>query len=99
MYKVTIPDINNLGKHLDKSKDQTDPVNKTILILLDKIASLIDPGKAETDQEIVKLATQANNIRGKFLDITKKLNEAIPDIFLERGDYTTDEIPPSSASK
>jgi hypothetical protein len=99
MYKVSIPDVNNLGKHLDKSKDQTDPVNKTILHLLDKIASLIDPGNIESDQEKIKVATQANNIRGKFLDSTKKLNEAIPDIFLERGDFNKDEVPPSSAGK
>lgn len=99
LYPLSVPDVNNLGKHLDKGKDQRDPVNSTILYLLDKISSLLDPGNFPNDPNIIQVATQANNIRGKFLDVTKKLSEAIPEIFLERGDYTEDEVPPSSASK
>ncbi len=99
LYPVTIPDVNNLGKHLDETQDQKNPVNMTILYLLDKIASLIDPGIPVKDQEILQVATQANNIRGKFLDITKHLKEAIPDIFLEKGDFKKDEVTPSKESK
>jgi hypothetical protein len=96
LYPVSIPDVNNLGKHLDDTQDQRYPVNTTILYLLDKIASLVDPGIPVTNEEILKVATQANNIRGKFLDVTKHLREAIPEIFLEKGDYKKDEVPPSS---
>jgi len=97
MYPLTIPDLNNLGKHLDESKDQKDPVNRTILTLLDKIANLVDPGIEVTDPQVLKIATQANNIRGKFLDMTKKLNEAIPDILLEKGS-PEEEISPTGAA-
>ena len=45
--------------------------------------------------EVKDVALQANNIRGKFLDMTKKLKEAIPDVLLERGDYTKTEVKPS----
>jgi len=41
------------------------------------------------------VALQANNIRGKFLDMTKRMNEAIPDILLVRGDYTANEVRPN----
>jgi hypothetical protein len=96
LYPFSISDLNNLGKHLNEDKDQRDAVNLTILHLLDKIASLLDPGNIINDTKVLQIASQANNIRGKFLDITKKLNEAIPDNLLEKGDYTTDEVPPSS---
>lgn len=100
IYPLTIPDINNLGKHLDDSKDQKNDVNKMILHLLDKISQLIDLGGLPvTDPNMVAVATQANNIRGKFLDITKNLNEAIPDILLKKSDYSKEEIPPTGAKK
>jgi hypothetical protein len=98
MYPLTITELNNLGKHLDEKKDQKDPVNRTILSLLDKISQLVDPGKDVEDPQVLKIATQANNIRGKFLDSTKSLNEAIPDLLLEKG-KKEDEIPPSGSAK
>jgi len=67
-------------------------------MILDKIASLMDPGTLEDeDIEIMKVATQANNIRGKFLDMTKHLNEALPELLLNKGDYTEGEVPPTQA--
>ncbi len=95
VYPLTITDVNNLGKHLNEDTDQRDPLNFIILTILDKIASLIDPGRDEEDKEIIAVATQANNIRGKFLDFTKGLKEAIPDLLLETSDYTTSEVKPS----
>lgn len=95
LYPITVTDINNLGKHLDKSKDQMDPLNRIVLSVLDEISSLIEPQKPMPSREVQDVALQANNIRGKFLDMTKKLNEAIPDILLERGDYTQRIIAPN----
>jgi hypothetical protein len=46
-------------------------------------------------REVQDVALQANNIRGKFLDMTKRMNEVIPDILLERGDWTKTEVPPN----
>ena len=95
VYPLTITDVNNLGKHLNEDTDQRDPMNMIILTILDKVASLIDPGRDEDDKEIIAVATQANNIRGKFLDFTKGLKEAIPDLLLETSDYTITEVKPS----
>jgi len=96
VYPLNITDVNNLGKHLNENTDQRDPLNMIILTILDKIASLIDPGRDEEDKEIIAVATQANNIRGKFLDFTKGLKEAIPDLLLETSDYKTSEIEPTA---
>jgi len=97
IYPLTVTDVNNLGKHLDKTKDQMDMLNRVVLSVLDRIASLIEPQKAMPSNEIKDVALQANNIRGKFLDMTKKLNESIPDILLERGDYLQAQIKPNIA--
>lgn len=95
LYPVDVSDVNNLGKHLDKSKDQMDPLNRTVLSVLDRIAALIEPQKPMPPVEIQDVALQANNIRGKFLDMTKKLSESIPEILLERGDYAAAEVKPN----
>ena len=96
IYELTNEDLNNLGKHLDETQDQRFPLNMKILTILDKIATLIDPGQVELNPEITAVAIHANNIRGKFLDMTKSLNEAIPDNLLIPGNFTEDEIPPST---
>jgi hypothetical protein len=95
LYPLTVSDINNLGKHLDKTKDQMEPLNRIVLTTLDRIAGLIEPQKPMPSREVQDVALQANNIRGKFLDMTKRMNEVIPDILLERGDWTKNEVPPN----
>ena len=94
IYPLTTTDVNNLGKHLDETKDQMYPLNRNILMILDKVASLSDPGNISKDEAILKVATQANNIRGKFLDMTKNLKEAIPDLLLQPGNFAEDEVSP-----
>ncbi|MCF7928088.1 MAG: hypothetical protein K9L68_03865 [Spirochaetales bacterium] len=95
VYPLNPEDVNNLGKHLDEAQDQKYDLNSSILSILDTIASLVDPGRPSEDQELMSVATQANNIRGKFLDMNKSLDEAIPDLLLKTEDYTQLETPPS----
>jgi len=95
IYPLTVTDVNNLGKHLDKTKDQMDPLNRVVLTVLDRIASLIEPQKPMPSNEVKDVALQANNIRGKFLDMTKDINEAIPDVLLIRGDFNAAIVKPN----
>lgn len=95
LHPLTVNDVNNVGKHLDKSKNQMDPLNRSVLSFLDRVSSLIEPQKPKPAMEVQDVALQANNIRGKFLDMTMRLNEAIPDILLERGDYAASEVKPN----
>jgi hypothetical protein len=97
IFPLTVNDVNNLGKHLDKTKNQMDPLNRIVLTLLDRIASLIEPQKPMPSNEVKDVALQANNIRGKFLDMTKSLNESIPDVLLVRGDYKQSMVKPNIA--
>ncbi len=97
IYPLTVSDVNNLGKHLDKTKDQMDMLNRVVLSVLDRIATLIEPQKELPSNEVKDVALQANNIRGKFLDMTKKLSESIPDVLLVRGDYLQAQVKPNVA--
>jgi hypothetical protein len=96
IYPLTEIDINNLGKHLLESENQLYPLNAFILTILDKVSELIDPGKEEDNQEIIKIATQSSKIRNTFLDMTKNLTEAIPELLLEKSNLGDIEIKPST---
>lgn len=95
IYPIDQTNVNNLGKHLNEKEDQNYPLNRTILGILDKIAELVQPGRPESDENIILVSTQANNIRGKFLDMTKSLKESIPDLLLKLEDYTQLEVAPT----
>jgi hypothetical protein len=91
LYPLTIADIDNLGKHLEKEKWQNYPLNRCILDILDRIGSLQGLGWDESMEDV---ARQAVKIRGNFFDSTKKLEDCIPQVLLVRGDYLKDEIMP-----
>jgi hypothetical protein len=98
IYPLTEENVNSLGKHLDESADQDSSVNRTILHILDSLATITETTLLE-DKKREKVASHANNIRGKFLDKTKKLSEAIPANLLVKGDYKKNEIQPSLITK
>lgn len=90
-HNVTINDVNNLGKHLNKEKGQGDAVNRAILDILDRISLL--EGQGDDDMELV--ARQCNLIRGNFFDKRKKMEDAIPQVLLVKSDYLVKEVIPS----
>jgi hypothetical protein len=91
IHKLSINDVNNLGKHLNKDKGQTDPVNRAILDVLDRIALLEGQG----NEEMELIARQCNLIRGQFFDKRKKMEDAIPQVLLVKSDYLVKEVLPS----
>lgn len=91
IHPLNIADIDNLGKHLEKDKGQSDPRNRCILDILEKIGSLEG---LRWDDSMEAVARQAVRIRGSFFDNTKMLEDCIPQVLLVRGDYREDEIPP-----
>ncbi len=91
IYPLTVADVDNLGKHLEKAKGQNYPQNRCILDILDRIGSLEGLGWDEAMEEVSR---QAINIRGNFFDNTKKLEDCIPQVLLVRGNYLKEEISP-----
>ncbi len=91
IYPLTIADVDNLGKHLEKERGQNYPQNRCILDILDRIGKLQGLGWDESMEEV---ARQALKIRGNFFDNSKKLEDCIPQVLLVRGDYLKDEVSP-----
>lgn len=91
IYNVSINDVNNLGKHLNKELGQDDSNNRTILDILDRLGSLAG---TSANESIEQMARQANAIRTFFFDIRKKMEDVIPQVLLVKSDYIAKEIPP-----
>ncbi len=92
IHKVSINDVNNLGKHLNKEKGQDESVNRAILDILDRLASLEGQG----NDEMELLARQCNVIRGNYFDKRRKMEDAIPQVLLVKSDYLVKEVLPAS---
>jgi hypothetical protein len=79
IYPLRMSDVYNIGKHLDKERDQLDPRNRLLLeILFDIYFVGIDSDNRGTKQ----IGIKANDIRMAFFDHTKRMLDAIPDVLL-----------------
>jgi len=92
IYPLSIADVDNLGKHLEKEEGQHEPRNRCILDILEKIGMLEG---LQLDEKVEEVARQALRIRGNFFDNTKLLEDCIPQVLLVRGDYLQEEVPPT----
>jgi hypothetical protein len=90
-YNLSIADIDNLGKHLERDKGEKDPQNRCILDILEKISNLMG---LQWDNTMEAVARQAMRIRSSFYDNTKMLEDVIPQVLIVRGDYRAEEIAP-----
>ena len=91
IYNVSINDVNNLSKHLNKETGQDDPNNRCILDIIDRLGSLEG---TSTNPNIEQMARQANSIRTFFFDKRKKMEDIIPQVLLVKSDYIAKEIAP-----
>ena len=82
IYQPTIPDVNNVGKILDDTKDQDDYLNRDILDILLFFSDL--DAHYETDPNRKEIARQAGRIRSDFFDSTRNLNQSITDTMLAK---------------
>lgn len=91
IYAVSINDVNNLAKHLNKETGQDDPNNRCILDVLDRLGSLAG---TTTNNDVEQMARQANGIRTFFFDKRKKMEDIIPQVLLVKSDYIAKETSP-----
>jgi hypothetical protein len=89
IYPLTIAATNAIGKHLQKTKGQDDPLNRAILEVLEKIADLEDAGDAQMEE----VAIHAAAIRNAFFDDRKRMEDVIPPVLLVSV-KESDEVPP-----
>lgn len=86
MRKLTIMDINALGKYLIKDEPQEDPLNKMLLEILDRIAHV---GEYYGEQDKNVISKHAFNVRYAYFDHARELVDAIPEPLLVRVSDTT----------
>jgi len=79
--KLSIMDMNALGKYLIKHETQDHPLNRLILEILDRISQL---GVYFNDQTKSIISKHAFNVRYAFFDHTRELLDAIPEPMLVR---------------
>ncbi|MCX7024779.1 MAG: hypothetical protein NT080_09190 [Spirochaetes bacterium] len=91
IFSVSINDVNNLGKHLNKENGQDDPNNRCILDILDRLGSLAG---TSDNPEKEQMSRQANSIRTFFFDKRKKMEDVIPQVLLVKSDYVAKETAP-----
>jgi hypothetical protein len=90
IYPLRMSDVYNIGKHLDKERDQLDPRNRLLLeILFDIYFVGIDSDYRGTKQ----IGIKANDIRMAFFDHTKRMLDEIPDVLLVKDIVRTPMAP------
>jgi hypothetical protein len=98
IYRLTIYDLNTLGKHLNEEIGQEDSLNRVILDILHKITQLKgqlgSEGLTGEDRDKEELAIHANEIMSHFYDDTKRLFQVIPQVLLIKKDYRKFEMQP-----
>jgi hypothetical protein len=77
LYPASVDELNAIGKFLDKSRDQTDDLNRLILDIFSDLGEL--SSKDIKDHRIDRIGAHANRIRSAFLDEQATLGEAIPE--------------------
>ncbi len=82
LYPVMFDELNCVARYLDKSKSQSDKINRIILDILADIGEL--SSKDTEDHMIDRIGAHANKIRSAFLDNLATLEEALPASMVSR---------------
>ncbi len=91
LYELSISDVYNIGKYLDKKKGQDDETN---ILLLGILLDIYNVGINNKKMRIKRVAIMANSIRMAFFDERKDMSDAIPDVLLIKSDYKKRQIKP-----
>jgi hypothetical protein len=92
IYPLRMSDVYNIGKHLDKDRDQLDPRNRLLLEILFDIYFV---GIDSDDRGTKQIGIKANDIRMAFFDNTKRMLDEIPDVLLVK-DIVREPVAPLS---
>ena len=92
LHQPSIADVNSLGKFLDESKDQEDPLNRIILDVLQYLSLLEQPH--EQDPGKLEIARQASRIRSDFFDNSHSLVESMTAVTLAQAENPTFGVKP-----
>jgi len=91
LYPLSISDVYNIGKYLDKKKDQLEKINR---LILDILLNIYQVGIDSFYKDAKQVAITANGIRMAFFDNRKNISDVIPDVLLLNQGYRKKELKP-----
>jgi hypothetical protein len=97
LHALTIEDVNAVGKFLDKTRDQNDPLNRFILDILADIAEYRSINNE--DAAVDKNSSHATAIRNAFFDRRRAMNSVMPAEILGRTNYEATLVKPRNTRK
>jgi hypothetical protein len=97
LYALSIEDVNAVGKFLDKTRDQNDPINRFILDILADIAEYRSIN--DEDPVVDKNSAHATAIRNAFFDKRRAMTSVMPPEILVRRKYEETLVKPRSTRK
>jgi hypothetical protein len=97
LHPLSIEDVNAVGKFLDKTKPQTDPINRFILDILADISEYRSINNE--DPRIDKNSSHATAIRNAFFDRKRQMSSVMPPEILARGNYLATTVKPRGLKK
>jgi hypothetical protein len=97
LYPLALEDVNAIGKFLDKSKDQNEPINRFILDILADIAEYRSINNE--DPVVDQNSSHATAIRNAFFDTRRTMTSVMPPEILVRKNYEQTIVKPRAARK
>ena len=97
LYPLALEDVNAIGKFLDKTKDQNDPINRFILDILADIAEYRSINNE--DPVVDQNSSHATAIRNAFFDTRRTMTSVMPPEILVRKNYEQSIVKPRAARK
>jgi hypothetical protein len=97
LYPLSIEDINAVGKFLDKTRDQNDPINRFILDILADVAEYRSINNE--DAVVDKNSAHATAIRNAFFDKRRAMSSVMPPEILARKNYEESLVKPRNTRK
>jgi hypothetical protein len=97
LHRLTIEDVNAVGKFLDKNRDQNDSLNRFILDILADIAEYRSINNE--DPGIDKNSSHATAIRNAFFDRRRAMNSVMPPEILVTTNYEAKLVKPRNTRK
>jgi len=92
VYGLSVSDVYNIGKYLNKKKDQLYEANQLILDILYDIYLM---GMESASREQKQVALKANWIRMAYFDNRKKMSDSIPDVLLIKENRSVNDVKPN----
>jgi hypothetical protein len=92
LYPLCIEDVNAVGKYLDKTKLQTQPINRFIL---DILGDMVEYRSINNEDPVVDaVSSHAMAIRNAFFDMRRSMTSVMPPEILVRGNYLATTVHP-----